>query len=115
MYDAFKIFDRYNLGELHMHDFEQGFKILGVYTLRKELDLFFKRFDVNCDHKIRYLEFSDAFLPKDKIYSNHLISKRPNYDNYPNSQDSMSLRTRFEFADVIREILKAEGYAEEMR
>jgi len=49
-----------------------------------------------------------------KIYADHLINKRPNY--YARTgHDATSYRTKLEFADTIRNILKCEGYAEEMR
>ena len=67
---------------------------------------------MNCDHKLRYLEFSDAFTPKDKIYANHLLNKKATYNS---EKDSMSLQTRFELADTIRIMLRSENFAEELR
>jgi hypothetical protein len=53
-------------------DIEDGFVRLGVYGLKNEIELFFKRYDINGEGRIKYLEFFDAFTPKDKIYANHL-------------------------------------------
>jgi Ca2+-binding EF-hand superfamily protein len=77
--DAFKVFDLFNVGEIYKKDLENGFIRLGVYGQPNEIDLLFRRYDSNGDHRIRYLEFVDAFTPKDKIYANHLQNKKPNY------------------------------------
>lgn len=114
LYDAFKIFDKYNLGELYKQDVEEGFNKLGVYAMRKEIDLFFKRYDSNNDHKLRYLEFSEAFTAKDSIYADHLLKKKSSY-SADNPLDAFTYSTRIEFGDAIRCMLKCEGYAEEIR
>jgi hypothetical protein len=55
--DAFRIFDAFNLGEIHTLEFDTGLKKLGVYAPSNEIDLLFKRYDTDCDHKLRYTEF----------------------------------------------------------
>jgi len=113
--DAFRIFDKTIAGEIHKQDLEDGFKKLGVYLVnKKELDLFFKRYDRNCDYKLRYLEFTDAFTPRDKIYADHLANKKPNYEaRHPD--EAITLRTKLEFGDVIRNMLRYESNLEEIR
>lgn len=78
MIDGFKLFDIYGDGKITIHTLNSGFNVLGIHGLRNEIDLFFKRYDSNHDYVINYLEFVDAFTPKDKIYANHLANKRPN-------------------------------------
>ncbi|CDW78545.1 ef hand family protein [Stylonychia lemnae] len=113
--DAFRLFDKTIAGEIFKQDLEEGFKKLGIYVMnKKDLDLFFKRYDKNGDYKLRYLEFTDAFTPKDKIYADHLANKRPNYEaRHPD--EAISLRTKLEFGDVIRSMLRFESNLEEIR
>lgn len=76
--------------------------------------MFFKRYDKNSDYKLRYLEFCDAFTPKDKIYADHLTNKRPNYEaRHPD--EAITLKTRLEFGDILRNILRLEGNLEDLR
>ena len=113
--DAFRLFDKYNLGEIYRADLEEGFKKLGILHVHKnELELLFKRYDTNNDFKLRYLEFVDALTPKDRIYADHLNNKKPNY-NARSADEAISVKTRLEFGDTIRTLLKCEGYAEEFR
>jgi Ca2+-binding EF-hand superfamily protein len=70
--------------------------------------LLFKRYDINNDGKIRFSEFADAFTPKDKIYADHLNNKRSNYQaRYP--EEAFSVSTKYDFADLIRKMLRAES------
>jgi hypothetical protein len=112
--DAFRLFDKHSLGEIYKSDLDDGFKKLGVYADKKELELLFKRYDTNCDYKLRYLEFVDALTPKDRIYADHLSNKKPN-NEAKTPEEAISLKTRLEFGDTIRTLLKCEGYAEELR
>eukprot|EP00347_Sterkiella_histriomuscorum_P010442 403376281 len=113
--DAFRLFDRTVSGEIYTHDLEEGLRKLGVYSLdKRELNLFFKRHDKNQDYKIRYLEFTDGFTPKDRIYADHLSNKRPNYEaRHPD--EAISLKTKLEFGNALRNILRYEGNLEELR
>lgn len=115
MLDAFRLFDKSIAGEIYKHDLEEGFKKLGVYSINKrELDLFFKRHDKNQDYKLRYLEFTDAFTPRDRIYADHLSNKRPNYEaRHPD--EAITLKTRLEFGDALRNIMRYESNLEDIR
>lgn len=113
--DAFRLFDTKGEGQIYKEDLEQGFKGLGIYVVnQRDLDLFFKRYDTNSDYRLRYLEFVDALTPKDKIYGDHLTNKRPNYEA-KNPNEAITLKTKLEFGDTIKVMLKAEGFAEELR
>jgi len=57
--------------------------------------------------KIRYLEFTEALTPKDRIYSEHLNAKRPNYEART-PDEALSLKTKLAFGDTIRVLMKAE-------
>lgn len=78
------------------------------------MDLFIKRYDSNNDFKIRYIEFVDAFTPKDKIYADHLAGKKANY-LAKSPEEAMCTRTKLEFGDALKTMLKCEGYAEDLR
>jgi predicted HTH transcriptional regulator len=45
--DAFRLFDKFNLGHIYKLDFEEGLKRLGVFTPAHEIDLLFKRYDTD--------------------------------------------------------------------
>lgn len=113
--DAFRLFDKSIAGEIHKQDLEECFKKLGIYDVdKKQLDLFFKRHDKNCDYKLRYLEFTDAFTPRDRIYADHLANKKPNYEaRHPD--EAITMKTKLEFGDVIRNMLRFEANLEEIR
>jgi len=101
LYDAFRLFDKNNNGYLYKFDLEDGLAKLRVYPSRTELNLFFKKYDRNQDGKLRFSEFSDAFTPKDKIYSESLNNKRSNYAAL-NPDDAFTLTTKFDYADTFK-------------
>ena len=81
---------------------------LGIYGPRNEINLFFKRYDLNSDGKITFSEFAEAFSPKDKIYADNLMNKRSNYSvRYP--EDAFSYTTKLDLADLIRKMLRSES------
>ena len=112
--DAFKIFDKYNLGELYRQDLENGLERLHVYFQRKDVDLFLKRYDLNHDNKLRFHEFTEALLTKDKLYADHLSHKKSNY-LARRPEDAFTTLTRYELADTLKTMIRCEGYAEELR
>lgn len=63
LFDAFSIFDLNKNGYISLTEFKNGLADLGIYTTYDEIDLFFKRYDKNKDGRLRFTEFSDAFLP----------------------------------------------------
>lgn len=90
LFDAFRLFDKYNIGHFYASELEDGLNRIGVYAPRSQVTLFFKKYDKNNDGKIRFSEFADALTPLDKIYKDHLERKRPNYDaRYP--EEALSL------------------------
>jgi Ca2+-binding EF-hand superfamily protein len=64
LFDAFRMFDKYSLGDITKLDFEEGLKKVGLYAIsKKEIDLFFKRYDIDGDYKLKQNEFALAFKP----------------------------------------------------
>jgi hypothetical protein len=88
--------------------------MLGVFPLRHELSLFFKRYDRDSDLKLRFSEFCDAFLPKDKIYADHLNTKRANTEAR-RPEDAFSVDTKLELSEAFKKHLKCEGQNEDIR
>jgi hypothetical protein len=91
-----------------------GLEKLGVYGPRNEINLFFRRYDKNNNGKLKFSEFCDAFCPKDRIYADHLNSKRANYEAR-STEEAISNLTKLDFADMIRRHLRCEGQAETIR
>lgn len=73
-----------------MSEFTLGLEDLGVFGLRSEIELFFKKIDKDNDGRLKFSEFCDAFCPKDKIYADYLNNKRGNYGARI-AEDSMHL------------------------
>jgi hypothetical protein len=108
MSDAFRLFDKYNNGFLYKVDLEEGLNKLAVYPTRTELNLLFRRYDSNGDGKLRYSEFTEMFMPKDRTYAEHLNNKRANY-GARSAEESFTISTRLDMADFLRQSLRNEG------
>lgn len=64
LFDAFRLFDHYSLGDITKLDFESSLKKVGLYAVsNREIDLFFKRYDVDGDYKLKQQEFTSALKP----------------------------------------------------
>lgn len=113
LYDLFKLFDKHQIGHIYKNEMEDGLNKLGVFPMRHELSLFFKKYDLNNNGKLRFGEFCKAFLPKDKIYADHLSNKHSNYARYP--EDAFTSLTKLEIADAFRKHLRSENEVEEIR
>ena len=114
LFDAFRMFDKYNLGSLYKSDFEEGLNKIGVFGPRSAISLFFKKYDKDSDGKLGFAEFSDAFYPIDKIYRDHLDKKRPNYDTR-NPEEAFCYSTKLDFSDAFRRHLRNETMIEDLR
>ena len=75
--DFFKFFDRNCKGSVSKYDLETGLAELKVYPSAKEINLFFKRHDIDMDEKLKFTEFSLAFTPKQSQYSAVLHDRNP--------------------------------------
>lgn len=62
--DLFKFFDVNCSGSISEYDFELGLREFRVQASKKEIDLFFKHFDVDLDKRLKFTEFSAALTPK---------------------------------------------------
>lgn len=73
--DAFKYFDLTAKNYLTDRDVERTMSDLGVYPTMDELDLFFRRYDLDNDARLRYSDFCEVFTPKQTEYAK-LMSNR---------------------------------------
>ena len=112
LFDAFRIFDIDSRGWVSQTDLKVGLNQIGIFPSHDELDLFVKRYDKDGDHRLRFMEFTDAFLPSDKYYAG-LLNKRTSNDVRGYSRDDCFLTgTKIEFRNVWRTHFKNEIYAE---
>lgn len=79
LYDAFRIFDIDARGYISYTDIKQGLNDIGIFPSLEELELYIKRWDKNNDHRLRFSEFSDSFIPLDHYYAN-LLNRRTSND-----------------------------------
>lgn len=88
---------------------------IGIFPSLDELDLFVKRYDKDMDHRLRFSEFCEAFLPLDSYYSN-LVNRRTSNDVRGYAKDDCFLTsTKLEFRNVWRSHFKNEVFAESLR
>lgn len=52
---------------------------MGFRPTMDEINMIFRKYNINYDGYLKYSEFSDAFFPSDPHYARLLSSKRINY------------------------------------
>lgn len=77
--DLFKFFDVNCAGSISEYDLELGLREFRVTASKKEIDLFFRHFDVDCDKRLKFTEFSSALTPKQSEYSAVLHNRNPQF------------------------------------
>ncbi len=77
--DAFSIFDPSKRGTLSISEVKDGLAAIGVYPTSEELELVFKRYDVDYNERLTFKEFEAMWLPYDPHYSQHLIMRPSNH------------------------------------
>ena len=70
--DAFRLFDISGNNFVQEEELRDGLDALGIAVSEEQLSLFFKRYDVYEEGKIRYQEFCEALKPKDNEYAQKL-------------------------------------------
>ena len=117
VFDAFRIFDMDSRGWISLTDLRVGLNEIGVYPDHEELSLFFKRYDKDEDCRLRFSEFSEAFIPLDAYYAN-LLNRRHSNDvrgRFYSRDDCFLNSTKMEFKSIWRTHLKVEAFSESLR
>lgn len=114
--DAFDLLDRHVFSTLSATELSDSLAVNGVYTISEDVFLFIKRYDRNCDGRINYAEFSDAFMPKSASISTSLQLRRAHYSiiRAPRSE-YFSSYTRELFFKTLRVHFSVESSAENLR
>ena len=76
--DCFRIFEVDKKGSLYPEDIKIGLKLLGVFYSDFEVELFFRRFDLQNRGYINYSDFFDIFVPFQKDFRNMVEERKPN-------------------------------------
>jgi Ca2+-binding EF-hand superfamily protein len=111
LYDAFRLIDRKNYGNLNAIELKYALDDMGLYTTIEETELFFTRYDKNKNGQITFSEFCDAFTPADYYYSSLLNKRSSNRPQYPTFASS----TMMDFKDAWRAHFRAEASHERLR
>lgn len=75
-FDAFRIFDIDNLGQITPLDLQHGLSDIGMHVTLDDVHLFFERHDKDRDGRLDYREFAEALTPTDSYHAS-MLSRRP--------------------------------------
>ena len=113
--DAFRMFDKYDLGMISVSDIEETFNCLSLRPNPEEIYLLVRHYSHLQDSRLRFADFSEILTPKHEDYSR--ILRNRNSLNVPNgermrvfSRDTLSI-----FCNTLRLILNAESLSERLR
>jgi hypothetical protein len=114
--DAFSIFDPSRRGVIGVNDIREGLSAIGVYPTGEEIELFVTRYDKNCDRRLNFNEFAEAFCPLDGYYA-HMLNKRQSNGRGPlyRRDDCFFQDTQLEYRNVWRVHFKVEVSIEAIR
>ena len=82
--DAFRIFEKNGRGYLDKEDIKYGLSVLNIYPSEYNLELFFKRYDLQKKGFISYEDFYDIVVPFEKEYRLNMQKRLPK-SNCPQS------------------------------
>ena len=76
--DCFRIFEVNGKGVLYPEDIKTGLNLIGVFYSDFEVQLLFKRYDLQNRGHINYSDFFDIFVPFQKEYRKMVEERKPN-------------------------------------
>jgi Ca2+-binding EF-hand superfamily protein len=117
LFDAFRIFDVDSKGYVSKYELKDGLANIGVYANYDELDLYFKRYDKDCDGRLKFSEFCDSMVPLDPYYSamvNRRSSNNLRPPVYPRDE-CFVYATRLDFKALWRTHMRVETSEERLR
>ena len=75
--DAFRIFDTNCNGYITLSDINNGLDSLGISADNVLILNFIRKYDSDLFGNLKYSDFCDAFIPKDKIFAQQVKAKPP--------------------------------------
>eukprot|EP00825_Cyclidium_porcatum_P014726 TRINITY_DN17_c0_g1_i8.p1 TRINITY_DN17_c0_g1~~TRINITY_DN17_c0_g1_i8.p1 ORF type:complete len:284 (+),score=70.10 TRINITY_DN17_c0_g1_i8:154-1005(+) len=113
--DAFRLFDRKELGYCNNIDLELALNKMGIYPTNQQLVLLFKKFSKSSDQMITFSKFSEIILPQSSEYANIMNNRLPKYVEDSEGLEIFDIDTRLVFKKLINLIINGECEAEELR
>lgn len=74
----------------------------------EDIQLFFKRYDLDKDGTLKFSEFSNAFAPKDESISAYLFERKPEDLTKPVKEYMFSYRFKKAFQETMASIVSGE-------
>lgn len=113
--DAFRIFDKHDLGIITISDIDETLECLGYRADREELYLLVRHYSHLQDSRLRFADFTEMLTPKHEDYSK-ILRNRVSL-NIPGAERSkvFSRDTSNIFCNTLRLILNAETVVERLR
>jgi hypothetical protein len=114
--DAFFIFDKNQDGYISPLELRDNLAAIGIFPTSEEVDLFFRRYDVDRNIRMSMQEFAEAFSAQDPYYA-HMLERRGSNHRHPlyRLDDCWFADTAVEFRNVWRMHFKVEVQTEQVR
>ena len=113
--DAFRLFDKNDLGAINLTDIEDTLGFFSFYSPRDEIYLLVKHFSHFQNNRLQFADFSEIFSPKQDEYARILRNRSAINLVGPGRMQVFSRDTQALFFDTLRLILDAESLAERVR
>ena len=114
--DAFQMIDKFSKGWVTAPELVESLSELGSFPHKDDVFLFVRRYDRDCDGRLLYTDFCDAFKPADEIVASAL-DRRPAYHiqrGYCRTH-FFTRETRDKFLATLRTHFSVEENAEHVR
>lgn len=113
--DCFRVFDRFDRGQISSSELEEALVLVDIRPVRDEVYLLVKRYSSLGDNQLRYSDFIDMLSPRDPEYR-RILSNRPGLRApISNPRSAFSLETFDRLNRVFRLLLECEMSAERVR
>ena len=113
--DAFRLFDKNNLGVINLNDIEDTLGFFAFYAPRDEIYLLVKHFSNLQNSRLQFSDFSEIFSPKQDDYARILRNRSALNLVGASRMQVFSRDTQALFFDTLRLLLDAESLAERVR
>lgn len=113
--DAFRIFDRKEVGHVFSIDLEMALNNIGIYFTPAQVVLLFKKMDKNSDGRITFSEFCLSVLPQSVEYAEIMDEKQPQLLSAREGTPLFEPETQSLFKSLFHKITLGEEEAEILR